>query len=66
MSIDSEMPLPPDSSSSGASLVDGASYAQLVDIGAEGGVPCSVPVPYVLNEYALLTLVGGRTKICLI
>ena len=42
--------------------MDGASYAQLVDIGAEGGVPCSVPVPYVLNEYTLLTLVSGRTK----
>ena len=43
--------------------MDGASYAQLVDMGAGGGVPCPVSVPYVLNEYALLTLVGGRTKI---
>ena len=66
MQVDSEMPLPPDSSSSASSLVAGSSYAQLVDMGAASGVPCSVPVPYVLNEYTLLTLVNGRTKICLI
>ena len=44
--------------------MDGSSYAQLVDMGAGGGVPCPVPVTYVLNEYTLLTLVSGRTKIC--